>query len=110
MTKYIKNSCKNKCLGDGCPTCEAYHNSGDSTCPCCGHETLGLASQHSNGDLYTCSFCGYEEVTDGEDEVLAEVRCPECNRLLCYAELGMTVSIKCPRCKWHGRITVNINF
>ena len=46
----------------------------------------------------------------GKDIVLAEVRCPECNRLLCKAELGMTVSVKCPRCKWQGNITKNIKF
>ena len=45
-----------------------------------------------------------------KDIGLAEVRCPRCNRLLCKAELGMTVDVKCPRCKWHGRITVNIQF
>ena len=110
MTKYLKQSCKRECLGGECEICAAYHNSGDSTCPHCGHETLGLASQHSNGDLYTCNYCGYEEVLDGEDDVLAEVRCPNCGRLLCYAELGMTVSVKCPRCKWQGKIGVNIQF
>ena len=104
MTKYIKNNCQPECPGDQCPICEAYHNSGDSTCPCCGHETLCLAAQTCDGDIYECNYCGFSEHLDGEDDVLVEVRCPQCNRLICWAEPDMKLDVKCPRCRWQGKV------
>ena len=55
------------CTGADCKICEAYHNEGDSTCSLCGHETLCLAAQNCDGNVYDCNYCGLTIHEDGED-------------------------------------------